>query len=98
MQCDTMAASDAHGARHNNEESGVNTQSEALLLADALDAWDGKMMMPLGWRERTATELRRLHAENERLKTASAQERDELVGKTCTYKCEAWPECGCAPP
>ena len=53
------------------------TQPEALRLADALDAWDGKMMMPPGWRERTATELRRLHAENAALAAALASSCDE---------------------
>lgn len=39
----------------------MNTQPEALRLADSLDAWNGKLMMPPGWREHTSDELRRLH-------------------------------------
>ena len=31
------------------------------------------------------------------LRAALAQQA-EPVQETCTYKCEAWPECGCAPP
>jgi hypothetical protein len=39
----------------------MTTQPEALRLADALDAWDGTLMMPAGWRQRTSAELRRLN-------------------------------------
>ena len=51
----------------------MSEKSEALRLADALDAWDGTLMMPAGWRQRTSAELRFLHAENEELR----RERDE---------------------
>ena len=39
----------------------MSEKSEALRLADALDAWDGTLMMPAGWRQRTSAELRRLY-------------------------------------
>ena len=45
----------------------MTTQPEALRLAEALDAWDGKLMMPKGWREQTSAELRRLHEANQEL-------------------------------
>ena len=42
----------------------MNTEkTEAMRLADALDAWDGTLMMPAGWRQRASAELRRLNAE-----------------------------------
>ena len=46
----------------------MNTEkTEAMRLADALDAWDGTLMMPAGWRQRASAELRRLHAVNAEL-------------------------------
>ena len=41
MQCDTMAASDAHGARHNNEESDVTSKDIIDMAQEA--------GLPLAW-------------------------------------------------
>lgn len=58
----------------------MNNQPEALRLADALDAWDGKLMMPKGWREKTSTELRRLHEMNHQLIKAYLKMRNSAAG------------------
>lgn len=60
----------------------TNSKPLAHRLADALDAWDGVMMMPKGWREQAAAELRRLQAANEEQTRANAtlvMENKELI-------------------
>lgn len=36
--------------------------------------------------------------ETEEALRAALHQQTRPVQETCTYKCEAWPECGCAPP
>lgn len=53
--------------------------TEAERLAQALESWDGKMMMPPGWRDRVSRVLRSQAAELEALRAALIWYRDEAA-------------------
>lgn len=58
----------------------MSEKNEALRLADLLDAWDGTLMMPAGWRQRTSAELRRLAAIEAQRDALKQTLHDELAG------------------
>lgn len=66
--------------------------AEAERLAQALDAWDGVLMMPKGWRERTSTLLRSQAAELEALtwKLRVATETLERCRRVANATADCW--------